>query len=87
MRELKKIFLMAHSKKENDQLRQEIDHAHTDSAEYTAYLMLKKSEKQKVIDRMLADHDRVMNDFTDRKHNVESLLQKQVEGAVGHIFI
>ncbi|KAI9222287.1 hypothetical protein BC828DRAFT_404162 [Blastocladiella britannica] len=66
-------------KKENDSLRQEIEDAQRDSAEYTTYLLLKRAEKQAVIDRMKGDHDQSVSDYKQRRSDLEARLIKAEE--------
>ncbi|KAI9183392.1 hypothetical protein H9P43_004309 [Blastocladiella emersonii ATCC 22665] len=66
-------------KKENDTLRQEIEDAQRDSAEYTAYLLLKRAEKQAVIDRMNGEHDKSMAEYHARRAEIEAKLNKEAQ--------
>ncbi|KAJ3365186.1 hypothetical protein GGF31_008594 [Allomyces arbusculus] len=72
-------------KKENELLRLDIENAQKDSAEYTAYLLLKKAEKQSIIDKMNTEHLRIMTEFDTRKSEVENQLKKQAEGLENEI--
>ncbi|KNE65929.1 hypothetical protein, variant [Allomyces macrogynus ATCC 38327] len=74
-------------KKENELLRLDIENAQKDSAEYTAYLLLKKAEKQSIIDKMNTEHLRIMTEFDTRKSEVENQLKKQAEGLENEIAV
>ncbi|KNE57192.1 hypothetical protein AMAG_02935 [Allomyces macrogynus ATCC 38327] len=74
-------------KKENELLRLDIENAQKDSAEYTAYLLLKKAEKQSIIDKMNTEHLRIMSEFDTRKSEVENQLKRQAEGLENEIAV
>ncbi|ORZ37718.1 hypothetical protein BCR44DRAFT_1497757 [Catenaria anguillulae PL171] len=71
--------LVEECKKENEDLRQEIEDAQRDSAEYTAYLLLKRAEKQAVIDRMQGDHAQSLAEYQRKRTELETKLSKEAQ--------
>ncbi|KAL7752715.1 hypothetical protein RI367_001717 [Sorochytrium milnesiophthora] len=65
-------------KRENERYRMEIESSHKDSAEYTTYLESKRSEKQAIIDKLNQSHLAVMQNYFERKAELEDQLKARI---------